>query len=492
MAAKPNQSDFSILACLIQIWDVAGTNDKLEEPDAPNIVLAEVEEIEIVDSYKKLFNSATVKFPRGTVIRKTVTTVSEDLPEVTAKVEDDGVVSVTRSTSSSRAKTTDFHIGQRIRIRLGYLHQVGENSAADIAYTAKASSSGKTIYNDTETLNTFKQSMAPEGGSALMFDGYITKVSIDEPIILKCEDLASVLKKVTCPKIKTKKDSTVQDLFSEDGEWQLLKNTGLKLYPQNYEITIGETTITDDFTIADVLTTWAKKWRLYSFVLTSGDTPYLAIGRSYFSNIGKDSILKMLDGETVKDIQFDYNVADNGLTLMDVDKNFVAVDAQSWENIEGSKGKQYHITVRRNPQYDPEKDGEDNKYQILNETTISKKAMKAGATPLTKTHDKVDLSTYHIIPYASSKIGISHEDLQVEAIKFLESYNANGIEGTLTIFGDFNLRSGRKVHLTDNRFSVKNGYYFIDEVTTKFGTGGYRQTLKLPYCISRDQKEQKN
>lgn len=486
MAAKPNQPDFVILACLIQIWDASDSENMINEPEAP-MMITEVEEIEIHDSYKNLFSTATVKFPRGTVIRKTVTEINLDdnATSVDATVEDNGLVVTTR-TNTSKATVANFKVGQRIRIRMGYI------TDPSIAKMAKTNSTGKTIFNDKQTLSDYQQAMAPQNGSAIMFDGYIVKCSIDEPIELKCEDLASYLKKITCPKIVPTKNLTVNDLLAEDGKYKLLEKSGLKLHPKtkSCEINLGKTVIQDNLTVADVLTTWAKKARLFSFIKADGNgNPCLAVGRSYFSNLEDDSILKLKEeSSVVPEILFDYHVANNGLTMMDVDKAFLAVDAMSWENIEGSKGKQYHITVRKNPEYDASKGNE--KYQILNETTISKKAMKAGATVLGKSKDKVDLSTYTIIPYASSKIGISHEDLQVEAIKYFESYNANGIEGTLTIFGDLGLKSGTKVHLLDNRYPAKNGYYLIDEITTQFGVNGYRQTLKMPYCISRDKKNE--
>lgn len=475
----------SILACLIQIWDASGSENMISEPNNP-IMIAEVEDIEIKDSYKDLFNTATVRFPRGTVIRKTITelNVEENAKEVMATTEDNGLVVTTR-VNTSKAKVGDFKVGQRIRIRLGYI------SDPLIANLAKTNSTGKTIYNDAGCLAKYKKALAPTDGTANMFDGYIVKCSIDEPIELKCEDLASYLKKITCPKITPTKSLTVNDLLAEDGTYKLLKKSGLKLHPKTKEckIDVGLVPIPDSLTVADVLTTWGKKARLYSFVKADDSgNPCIAVGRSYFSDIKSDSILKLKGEDSTPEILFDYHVAENNLSLMDVDKNFLAVDAMCWESIDG-KGKQYHITVRINPEYDASKPGS-KKYQILNETTLSKKAMKAGATVLSQSKDKVDLSSYNIIPYSSSKIGISHEDLQLEAIKYFESYNANGIEGSLTIFGDLGLKSGMKVHLYDKRYPAKNGYYLIDEVSTKFGVNGYRQTIKMPYCISRDKNEQ--
>lgn len=65
----------------------------------------------------------------------------------------------------------------------------------------------------------------------------------------------------------------------------------------------------------------------------------------------------------------------------------------------------------------------------------------------------------------------------------------NGIEGTLTLFGDLHLKTATKVELVDNRYPGKNGYYLVEEVYTTFGNKGYRQRIKMPYCIKRIKTE---
>lgn len=143
-------------------------------------------------------------------------------------------------------------------------------------------------------------------------------------------------------------------------------------------------------------------------------------------------------------------------------------------------------------------DTEHKKFQILNETKLSKKSLKLGAIPKSKTKDRVNLSAYNVIPYVSSKIGISEDELIKEAEAFFEGYNRNGVEGSITIFGDLHrtnlgmrhLESGMKVVLLDKREPEKQGWYLIEEINTKFGVNGFRQTLKLPYCIAKPEKEQ--
>ena len=72
MAAIQGQPSFHILICLIQIWDLADPKKPMEEPASPRLI-TEVAEVEIEESYRKLIGTASVKFPRGTVIKKTLT-----------------------------------------------------------------------------------------------------------------------------------------------------------------------------------------------------------------------------------------------------------------------------------------------------------------------------------------------------------------------------------------------------------------------------------
>lgn len=453
----------------------------MAEPESP-LRIAEVESIQIDDSYRKLIGTASVKFPRGTVIKKTITTLNEqeNANKVSASIDDAGVLITTR-TDSKVASVTDFKVGQRIRIYLGYVE--GNDKGARIAALTKLDTNKKSIFNDNDKLAEYKKHLN------VMFEGYITKCSIDTPIEIQCENLASGLKKKTCPKVTAKKNMTVNDFLADNGKYKLLKDTGLSLHPdtKSCEINIGKVNLTSDLTVADVLTEWGK-YKVFAFVKYNGDTPYIAVGRSYFSNPGKDSVLNYADNQSnIPEILFDYHVANNGLTLMNTDKDFLAVEATGLDKDD----KFYHITIRKNPDYDSSKKGS-KKWQVMNETKLSKKAMKLGATPLTKSKDKVDLSKYTVIPYMSRKIGITKEALLQEAIKYFESYNMNGIEGQLTLFGDLNLKTAQKVKITDKRHPAKNGYYLIDEISTTFGTGGYRQTIKLPYCIAKIKSEESN
>lgn len=449
-----------ILICQIKVWTLVDKNNPQAAPPSDCLTLNEVESIEITESFKNLMGGCTIKFPRGTVVKQTIS--AENINDINknnvvyAERADNGAVIENRSNTRA-AKTEDFSNGKRIRVKIGY-------TTAPLV--------PKHITDNTPGLVT-------------MFDGYITKCSISTPIEIKCENLASGLKKITCPNITTPANTTVNDLFKKDGKYNLLKNTGLTLWPytESCEITVGKVPLTSDLTVADIFTNW-NKFKIYSFIKTYNGVSYIAVGRTYFSTKTKESILYGVSNRSIP-IQFDYNVAEDGLTLMNTDRNFLAVEAQMMD----VNGKFYKVTIRKNPEYDSKATSGDKskKYQILNETTLSKKAQRLGAVR-NSNKKRIDLGSYSLIPFMSRKIvtainANTQQALIKEAEAYFEGYHMNGIDGSLTIFGDYAIRTGEEVELIDIREPEKNGYYLVEEVTTKFGTSGYRQILKLPYKI---------
>lgn len=456
-----------ILVCKILIWEQSDKN--IIETDDPSeekcLVIRECESIEIEESFKKLVGTALVKFPKGTVIKSLIT--EEELKKegpttVYAERLNNGAITEKRA-GYSLAQPSDFKVGQRIRIYLGYYHD-----------------KGKTFKNETERINEMEKEAlnhAPD------FDGYIVKCSVSTPLEIKCENLASNLKRKTCPNIIIN-NAKVVDLLKDGGKYKLLAGTGLKIHPDtlNEEINVGKIQLSDDLTVADILTEW-NKYGLYCFICYKNNTPYIKVGMPYAKNknmrIGGNN--EPSNGIL---IQFDYHVAADNLTRMSVNPAYIAVSAEGFK-FENGKQIKYSVTVRLNPQWTGTNDTEHNKFQCLNEAKLSAKSMKMGAVSLSKSRDKVDLSQYHVIPYISPKIGISETELRDEAAEYLSNYNTNGVEGTLTIFGDLHIRSGAKVELLSLQNPEINGLYRVEEVNTRFGVNGYRQTLKLPYCIAK-------
>lgn len=468
-----------ILACKILIWEPENKTkiDTNDPADDKCLVLRECQSIEIEESYKKLIGTASVKFPRGTVIKRTLTKndIDEDgTATVYTERLADGTITEKRA-GYSTAQPSDFKVGQRIRIYLGYYRDTGK------------------VFKDSKERQDAMDAAAM--AHKPMFDGYITKCSVSTPIEIKCENLASNLKRKNCRKITTGKDAKVNDFLKEGGKYDLLKGTGLKLHPDTVkcDINIGKVQLSEDLTVADLLTEWSK-YKLYCFVRIEDGVPYIKVGRSYFSAKTAESIVNQDQSERGTTLQFDYHVAEDGLTLMNTDPRFLAVSAEGFKYEPGSQGStkevKYSITIRLNPEWEGTHDTKHKKFQLLNETKLSKKSLKLGAIPKSQTKDKVDLSQYTVIPYTSNHIGITEDQLIKEAEAYFDGYNMNGIEGTITVFGDHNFESGMKVELLDIRQPEKNGWYLIEEVNTKFGVNGYRQTLKLPYCIARPEKEE--
>jgi hypothetical protein len=429
-----------ILCCRITIGD--------PDPDCPiriknAVEITEVEEIEIHESYKELIGTAKLKFPKGSVYKSTIigaaTLEGKDATRITAEVMQDGVVIEKRIAQNAIEETT-FKTGQRINIKLGY-----------------------------------------NGHLKNMFDGYITAYNSDSAFEIECENMAYKLKLKQAPKFETPTSgASINDILGE--KYGLLKDTGFSIHPdtKKFDIQIGKIKITDNFTVADILSEWTK-YKVYCFLKYNTDTedemPAIAVGRPYSSS--KSQPVFPNDNPQPFQIYFNYHVAQNDLKILKVNPKFLAVTGKAL----GSDERFFEVTVRLNPEYDPAKP-DSKEFQTVNATQITaKKAKKTGNKTASgaDTKTKVDLSTYTVIPYMSPNMKINSDKLVEETIEYFKNYNLNGITGSLTIFGDFGLPTAVQVELIDDRNLSKNGIYLVEEVTSTFGTGGYRQKITLPY-----------
>lgn len=437
-------STLDILCCQITIGDADSKNPMvIKNP----ITLYEVQNIEIHESYKKLIGTAKIVFPKGTVFKSTIvgngTVEGKDASLITTEVMQGGVLIEKRNTQSVIDETT-FKIGQRVNIKLGY-----------------------------------------NGVLKNMFDGYITAYNSDSIFELQCENMAYKLKLKQAPKFETPVAGTkVNDVCGE--KYGLLKDTGFELHSETkkFDIQIGKVKITDNFTVADVLNDWSK-FKVYCFLKYEEDSsamPKIAIGRPYSSFKSDPTFPGNGKSSAPYKIQFDYHVAGSSLKILKTDPKFLAVTGKAL----GSNEKFFEVTVRLNPEYDPDTPGSE-EFQVVNATQISKKTHKiTGNTTATgaDTKTKVDLSTYTVVPYMSTKMNINSDQLVEETIAYFKQYNLNGITGDLTLFGDFGLTTAVQVELIDHRNPSKNGVYLVDEVTTTFGVNGYRQKITIPYKIT--------
>ena len=431
-----------VLCCKITIGDADPANPMaIQDP----VVLTEVQEIEIVETYKKLTGTARVILPKGTVYQSTIignaTLEGNDASRITTEVMEDGVIIEKRSSQAAVGKET-FHTGQRINIKLGY-----------------------------------------NGILKNMFDGYVTAYNSDSLFELRCENMAYKLKLKQAPKFETPLSTKVNDVLGD--KYNLLKDTGFEIHSETrrFDINIGKVKITDNFTVADVLNDWSK-YRVYCFLKYDENSPdampRIAVGRPYSSSKAQPSFPGS-DNTMPYRICFNYHVAESNLKVLKVDPKFLAVTAKAL----GTDEKFFEVTVRLNPDYDAGKAGS-KEFQTINATQISKKTHKVTGNTTASgaaTKTKVDLSTYTVVPYMSPNMRIDSDKLVEEAIEYFKNYNLNGITGSVTIFGDFGLPSAVQVELIDDLNPSKNGVYIVEEVKTIFGTKGYRQVVKLPYKV---------
>jgi hypothetical protein len=509
---KAYEDKLAILVCQIKIWKASGT-DWFSIPSASQcLTIRECESIEISDSSKELINKATVRFPRGTVIslsskkdkdvksgnkndstektdtlKKTnndgditstqTSQFSEDGTSTTsmaANYDDKGLIDFNRSkTEKALLSPNDVAIGNRIEIRLGY------------AYSEIEFNKMNTADNDSNL--------------DIAFTGFITAISVDTPLELECTNMAHVLTAVSTPNISVKSTLFVKDFLDDDGKYHLLKGTGISLSEasKNSTISVSGGSISNNLTIADVLTEWSKSGVLCIMETKSNGTAQLRVGLTYYAGKGggklpnndKKYITYNGGNNSVMLIQFDWDVAQDKLSLKRNDKKYLAVEAQG----RTKDNKFFKLTIRKNP--NPDDEGwmidSDGQFQVVNRRKVKdRKKMKyvdgTFSTKMIEGHltDPVKLDKYNVIHYLSTKIGITEEELIEEAKQYWANYNPNGISGSLVIFGDLFIKPTDIVGLVDVRQPEKNGYYYVESVNTTFGINGYRRELKIPFKIA--------
>ncbi len=509
---KAYEDKLAILVCQIKIWKANGT-DWFSIPSANQcLTIRECESIEISDSSKELINKATVRFPRGTVIslsskkdknvksgnKENSTEKTNNLKDtnndgdvtstLTAQFSDDGISTTSMAVNYddkglidfNRSKTekallspNDVAIGNRIEIRLGY------------AYSEIEFNKMNTADNDPN-MN-------------VAFTGFITAVSVDTPLELECTNMAHVLTAVSTPNISVKSTLFVKDFLDDDGKYHLLKGTGISLAESSRgsNISVSGGAISNNLTIADVLSEWSKSGVLCIMETKSDGSVRLRVGLTYYAGKGggnlpnndKKYITYNGGNNSVMLIQFDWDVAQDKLSLKRNDKKYLAVEAQG-----RTKDNQFFkLTIRKNPNSDDEgwMVDSDGQFQVVNRRKVKdRKKMKyvngTFSTKMVEGHltDPVKLDKYNVIHYLSTKIGITEEELIEEAKQYWANYNPNGISGSLVIFGDLFIKPTDIVGLVDVRQPEKNGYYYVESVNTTFGVNGYRRELKIPFKIA--------
>lgn len=422
-----------------------------------------------------------LKLPKGTILRRTIandTDVKNADGAAYINWEDGGVVVTPASRADSLATSADFKIGNRIRIYAGYTTQWEE-----IAYLANVHKKPTNIYNDELLYNKYRSSMDK------VFDGYITQCSPSTPLIIKGENIASVFKKISCPK-RSAHSATLKDLFDPSGTYRLLHADGREIIALHSEnpldslgsINISPISLANEMTLADAFSEWSRRFGLFFRVMDEAGIPKLKIGYTYSSGASPGGsmlcICKNVDG-VAPQIFFDYNVANDGLSYLDVDPYYMILKCVvPIIKAKGGRAKYtFHLKLK------PDGGGG---YEMFDQTLINRKTFKnksaypyfnrSGYTVIDRLYPKA-------VPEASVINGGMDGIFKEWAIKQFEDAIENGLKGSLTLFGDLGIHTGEVVELVDNRHTKRNGQYIVESVVTSMSTNGLRQTIQMPYKL---------
>ena len=284
----------------------------------------------------------------------------------------------------------------------------------------------------------------------------------------------------------------------------MLKDTGLKLTDATsqctgeHKIDVRGAAVADQMSIVDVIDAWRKRG-VMSYMVDDNATgeSKLRVARIYYAGPGGTGMptneveyITYNGGDNVYAIvQADWDVADDSLGLMHTDKKYLAVEAEG----KNKDGNWFKLTIIPDPQIEDEGWVLDKtkKFRISNEQEYKpRKARKRSngskntLVKQSKLSNKISMKRYNVVPYISTKLSVTREELITEAIEYWGSYVPNGIEGSLTIFGELDIQPAQIIGLVDQRQPEKNGYYLVESVDIDFGMNGYRKKLKLPYKLA--------
>ena len=371
-----------ILVCQIRVWKGNPAN-WFEVPEKCTLI-TEVEEIEINETYKELINEAVIRIPRGTVINETIISKKTDEDVSTGNMTNQNVESVLSESSrfgelltedtmtnisgdhtlmvdgfksdsalgedspnkQRIATENDFQVGQRIQVRLAYIYQPmnGEDIVTEKIERVK---SGEII---------------EELGRGLAFEGFIVGCSVSSVLEIECENMASVLKKVSCKKGTYKGQYTVNDFLKSGGKYDLLKNTGLSLAPCTAEsnLKLSKFEASDNLSVADLISSWSNGGLR---ALLSRDGKTIKIGGFSVSEdqwTSDKSRIDYTDNQSIVYIQSDWDVVSDDIVVKRTDKNFLVINAKATDK----NGKSLRVMVGKiNDEFHYEKHGGQQKKQ---------------------------------------------------------------------------------------------------------------------------------
>lgn len=513
----------AILVCRIKTWKAKGKK-WFDIPVGDNcLVIRECESIEINNSYKELISKAVIKFPRGTIVekrQKTNAAVSAD-----SGMNDNNRTSVIIKEATGNGDFLDYYMQQQnkgtsdevkptaeivsldgTQVDVG-LTQINQHLNEKCLLNPNDFVTGNRIeiycgyaYSEEEFKSMMTDDKQVPTNMEMVFTGFITACSASTPLEVECENMAHILSTINVPDITEKKTMKINDFLADDGKFHLLKDTGISLAKDigNSTIEVAKFHISNQLTVADVLAEWSKCGIMAYMENNADGSSSLRVGRVYYAGKGGGDLpTKDNDYITYNSvskyniIQFDWDVAEDKLSLIHNDKKYLAVNAKA----RNKEGKNFSLTIRKTDSSTGDWDisNGDDVWTVVNEKkVVPKKARpKKDGTPgkqptgtTTKSVNKVDLKNFNVVTYISTTWPCDRDTLIKEAKQYWNKYVPNGISGTLSIFGDIQVNPSDIIGLIDPRQPQKNGYYLVESVNITFGTNGYRKELKLPYKIA--------
>lgn len=468
-----------LAACQVRIWRPNEIRDAA-------IVYTEVSQVEIHNSYKEPVSTATVVLPRGSVMKvikqdREITTGNgtsmngensytqggnrEIVVDGTTKEKDGKPIfnavptqadfGLVKTSDTKMVGQNDLAIGNNIEIQCGYVP-------------------------NEEALESVRNGGDMVAGMKILFTGIIIGCSTSSPFKLECESRMSILKKVTNKKQIVKDNLSIKQLFgSGDGCYDLLAGSGLKVSDRslNSGIMVGTIDFMANSTIMEIFRRLAERG-IMSWLNEKGEVEF---GVNLYMNGVEETDPKSIayinksEGGGIQLIQFDWHVAQDNLSVTRVEKDYIAIRAKAQVD------EHHVISVLMR------KGANDGAWIFQNERNVQfkkYKKKKGGTTVYGGTQGKdSSLDGYTIIRFTSNTAK-NMDDLKKEALAYWGKVNPNAMEGTVSLFGDFDIKVPSVVGLVDPRNPEKEGYYLVESVSVEFSVeSGYRKNVKFSHKL---------
>lgn len=459
-----------LAACQVRIWFP-------NENRGAATVYTEVTSVEIQTSYKDPVSTATVILPRGSVMK----VIKQDKEVVTGSGtslnDEDSYLAHTDLVTDGTTKATD---GKGIRNAAPTKADYGFVNTPDIKIVGENELGvGNRIeiqcgYVETEEdLERVRNGEDMVSGMQKLFTGTIIGCSATSPFKLECEGGLAVLKKITSKKQIVKRNLTIKELFGGDG-LNLLAGSGLTVSERSLNSGIAVGTI--DFMASTTVMEIVKKLNERGIMAWRNDEGEVEFGVNLYMNGVEETDPKSIAyGNSERTfIQFDWHVAQDNLSVTRVEKNYIAIRAKA----QVDDSHVISVLARKG-------DKEEWIFQNVRDVKYKKYKKKAGGTTVydrTQAKDS-SLDGYTVVRFTSTTAK-SMEELKKEAIAYWGKVNPNAMEGTVSVFGDCDVKVPSVVGLVDPRNPEKEGFYLVESVSVEFSVeSGYRRNVKFSHKL---------